>query len=356
MARAAGLVRVAGLAFAMYGAIACAPRADGPADDPAEAAPAPSTAARELEVSTESRPVLVVHGGAGNIRRETMTAERDAAYRAALEEALELGYAVLEDGGAALDAVEAVLRFFEDSPLFNAGKGAVFNKAGRNELDASIMDGASRQAGAVAGVTTIRHPISAARAVMEDSPHVLLAGPGAEAFAADAGLEMVPPEYFRTERRWQQLQELLAREAEGTHFGTVGAVALDREGRIAAGTSTGGTSNKLPGRIGDSPIIGAGTWADDSCGISSTGHGEFFIRYGVAHEICARARYTGISVAEAAREVIQEVLVGAGGEGGVIALDAAGTPVLEFNTSGMYRGWIAEGEPPSRQVAIYRDE
>lgn len=297
--------------------------------------------------------MLVVHGGAGAIRRDRISPESEAAYRAALTEALELGYAVLEDGGTALDGVEAVLRSFEDSPLFNAGKGAVFNQSGRNELDASIMDGASRDAGAVAGVTTIRHPISAARAVMEASPHVLIAGPGAEAFAAEAGLEIVPPEYFRTERRWRELQDLLAREAEGTQFGTVGAVALDRAGRIAAGTSTGGTSNKLPGRIGDSPIIGAGTWADDRCGISSTGHGEFFIRYAVAHEICTRARYTGASVAEAAREVIQEVLVEAGGEGGVIALDAAGTPVLEFNTSGMYRGWIAEGEP---HVAVFRDE
>lgn len=326
---------------------ACVPSPEAPPDG------LPATGGSHEELHVPISPALVVHGGAGALRREEMPAELEAAYRSALTEALEIGYATLEEGESALDAVERTLRYLEDSPLFNAGKGAVFTRDGRNELDASIMAGDSRQAGAVAAVTTVRNPISAARAVMERSPHVLLAGPGAEAFAAEAGLEIVDPGYFHTERRWRQLQEQLAREAEGSHFGTVGAVALDRQGRIAAGTSTGGTSRKLPGRLGDSPIIGAGTWADEHCGVSSTGHGEFFIRYGVAHEICARARLAGLSVAEAAEQVVNGLLVEAGGEGGVVALDAAGTPVLAFNSAGMYRGWIVEGEP---RVAIFRDE
>jgi beta-aspartyl-peptidase (threonine type) len=290
-----------------------------------------------------------------------MSAEVEAEYRAKLSEALEVGFAVLDGGGSSLDAVEQTLRLLEDSPLFNAGKGAVFTAEGRNELDASIMDGATMEAGAVAGVTTLKHPISAARAVLEQSPHVLLAGPGAELFARERGLEEVSADYFYTERRWQALEKRRAKEAEsdrdaagGEKFGTVGAVALDRSGSIAAGTTTGGMTFKKHGRIGDSPIIGAGTYANDSCGVSATGHGEFFIRYAVAHDICARVAYRGITVAEAAEEVVMQVLVDAGGSGGVVALDADGQPSMVFNSEGMYRGWIsAAGEP---RVAIYRDE
>jgi beta-aspartyl-peptidase (threonine type) len=306
-------------------------------------------------------PVLVIHGGAGTIRRESMSAEIEEEYRAKLAEALETGFAVLDDGGSSLDAVEKTLRFLEDSPLFNAGKGAVFTAEGTNELDASIMDGATMEAGAVAGVTTLKHPITAARAVMERSPHVLLAGAGAESFARQQGLEEVPAEYFYTERRWQALEKRRAQEAEapgvgseGEKFGTVGAVALDRRGRIAAGTTTGGMTFKKHGRVGDSPIIGAGTYATDACGVSATGHGEFFIRYSVAHDICARAAYQAISVDEAAQEVIMRVLVDAGGSGGIVALDSQGNPSMVFNSEGMYRGWIeTAGEP---HVAIYRDD
>ena len=305
-------------------------------------------------------PVLVIHGGAGTMRRESMSAEIEKEYRAKLAEALETGFAVLDEGGSSLDAVEQTLKLLEDSPLFNAGTGAVFTAEGTNELDASIMDGATREAGAVAGVTTLKNPISAARAVMEKSPHVLLAGPGAEAFAREQGLEEVPREYFFTERRWQQLETRREKEAAdqlnrspGEKFGTVGAVALDREGRIAAGTTTGGMTFKKHGRVGDAPIIGAGTYADEDCGVSSTGHGEFFIRYAVAHDICARARYRGISVAEAAEEVVMSVLVDAGGSGGVVALDSQGHPSMVFNSEGMYRGWIkTTGET---HVAIFRD-
>lgn len=308
-----------------------------------------------------NRPALVIHGGAGTITRDSMTPEVEEQYRTILALALETGFAVLEDGGSSVDAVEATLRLMEDSPLFNAGKGAVFTAGGRNELDASIMDGSTLEAGAVAAITTIRNPISAARAVMEQSPHVLLAGPGAEAFAAAVGQETVDPDYFFTERRWQQWEKRRQMEAEAAQeigstdkHGTVGAVALDLEGRIAAGTTTGGMTYKQHGRIGDSPIIGAGTYADDSCGVSATGHGEFFIRFAVAHDICARSRYRGISVTEAAKEVVMRVLVEAGGSGGIVALDAAGVPTMVFNSEGMYRGWItSHGEP---QVAIYRTE
>ncbi|MDX1503033.1 MAG: isoaspartyl peptidase/L-asparaginase [Thermoanaerobaculia bacterium] len=303
-------------------------------------------------------PGLVIHGGAGSIDRGDLTPEEEAEYRAALEAALATGWAILEAGGSSLDAVEKTIRQLEDSPLFNAGRGAVFTADGRNELDASIMDGVSRRAGAVAGVTTLKHPISAARAVMERSKHVLLAGDGAEEFARSVGLETVPPEYFWTEKRWKALERARERERLGRaeedetlYLGTVGAVARDRAGRIAAGTSTGGMTNKRHGRVGDSPIIGAGTYADDGCGVSSTGHGEYFIRYSVAHDVCARSRYLGIGVREAAREVIANVLGGAGGKGGVIALDRRGRPVLEFNTAGMYRGWIDEGGKP--RVAVY---
>ena len=313
---------------------------------------------------------LVVHGGAGTIRKADLSEEDEAAYRAKLEEALTTGHRILMRGGSSLNAVESTLRVLEDSPLFNAGKGAVFTANGRNEMDASIMDGASRRAGAVAGVTVVKNPISAARAVMEKTPHVLLAGPGADEFARQSGLETVPPEYFHTDLRWRQLQKRRQEEMEkgggeakrsadlntspaATYLGTVGAVALDRQGRLAAGTSTGGMTFKKHGRVGDSPIIGAGTWADLSCGVSATGHGEFFIRYAVAHDICARARYLGLSVQEAAEAVVLKDLVEAGGSGGVIAMDAEGIPSMVFNSEGMYRGWIGtDGEP---HVAIYRE-
>ena len=319
--------------------------------------------------AAESPIALVVHGGAGTIERADLDAETEAAYRRDLTAALEAGYEVLARGGSSLDAVEATIRLLEDSPLFNAGKGAVFTAEGHNELDASIMDGATREAGAVAGVSTLKNPISAARAVMERSPHVLLAGEGAERFARAAGLEEVEPEHFYTERRWRALEK--AREkneiekppvdtdgdaagASPSYLGTVGAVALDRAGRLAAGTSTGGMTFKRHGRVGDSPIVGAGTWADSRCGVSSTGHGEYFIRYAVAHDVCARVRYLGLSIEEAARQVIVDELAAAGGAGGVVALDHHGRPALVMNTPGMYRGYV--GSDGQIKVSIFRDE
>jgi beta-aspartyl-peptidase (threonine type) len=311
------------------------------------------------------RIMLVIHGGAGTITRASMTPEREAEYRQKLTEALRTGQAILAKGGSSLDAVEATIRVMEDSPLFNAGKGAVFTHDGRNELDASIMDGRNRAAGAVAGVSIVRNPITAARAVMEKSKHVLLTGRGAELFATKMGLEIVDPSYFWTERRWKQLQDDLVKEegqkpradarfAEEKKFGTVGAVALDRSGNLAAGTSTGGTTNKQFGRVGDSPIIGAGTFADNAtCAVSATGEGEFFIRWSVAHDISSLMAYRGMSVKEAAEEVINHKLKAIpGAEGGVIALDAHGNFATPFNTEGMYRGWIgADGVP---HVEIYR--
>ena len=302
---------------------------------------------------------LVIHGGAGTLRAEDFTAEREAEYRAALTAALEEGSRLLAEGRSSLDAVEAVIRLLEDDPLFNAGRGAVFTAEGKNELDASIMDGATTLAGGVAGVTRVRHPISAARAVMEQTPHVLLAGAGAERFAEAQGLAMVDPEYFWTERRWQSLERAREREQSGSGggaaaFGTVGAVALDQAGRIAAGTSTGGMTNKKHGRIGDSPIIGAGTYANDRCGVSATGHGEYFIRFAVSFDVCARLRSGEATIVEAAEQVIHGVLEEAGGKGGIIALDADGTPALIFNTDGMYRGYrVAGGDP---HVAIFKDD
>ena len=313
--------------------------------------------------------VLVIHGGAGTITRAEMTPEREAAYRAALTEALETGHRVLAAGGAALDAVEATIRVMEDSPLFNAGKGAVFTAAGRNELDASIMDGATGKAGAVTGVTTVKNPISAARAVMEQTWHVMLAGDGADAFAAETGLETVEPGYFFTRRRWESLQKRRKGDgleplpdpeaaaeatAAGVGYGTVGALALDAAGRLAAGTSTGVMTNKRYGRVGDSPIIGAGTWADQRCATSGTGEGEYFIRLNVARDLCARAAYLGIGLTEAGEQVIHGRLTEAGGTGGVIALDAGGNVAMPFNTEGMYRGWI--GADGVAHVSIYGDE
>ncbi|NIP81311.1 MAG: hypothetical protein GWM90_19685 [Gemmatimonadetes bacterium] len=309
-----------------------------------------------------------MHGGAGTMSPESMTPEREAEYRATMERALRAGHAVLRDGGGSLDAVVAAIVILEDSPLFNAGRGAVFTAEGTNSHDASIMYGPTLGAGAVAGVGVVKNPILLARAVMEASPHVMLSGAGAETFAQEQGLEIVDPGYFYTERRWRALQRAKEAEAGGTgdgtggaagplssasKFGTVGVIALDREGRIAAGTSTGGMTNKKWGRIGDSPIIGAGTYADAECGISSTGWGEYFIRNVVAYDICARMRYKGIPLARAAREVIMERLESQEPEtGGIVALDGDGHVVMTFNTPGMYRGYIdADGEV---RTAIYR--
>ena len=290
-------------------------------------------------------PVFVIHGGAGVIAKE-VTPEKEKAYRAELQRALEAGYAVLKGGGNGLDAVSKAIVIMEDSPLFNAGKGAVFNHDGKNELDASIMDGATLRAGAVASVHRVRNPILLARAVMEKSPHVMLVGDGAEEFARSIGVTLVDPKYFYTEQRWQQLQEALKEEQDkpaagkAPGHGTVGAVALDQQGHLAAGTSTGGMTNKRYGRIGDSPIIGAGTYANAKCAVSATGWGEYYIRANAAHDICARVEYKGEPIAQAAKEVVMEVVPKLGGDGGVIALDAEGNFATPFNTEGMFRGWI----------------
>jgi beta-aspartyl-peptidase (threonine type) len=284
----------------------------------------------------------VLHGGAGVITRAKLTPEREAAIRADLERALRAAHAVIAKGGKSTDAVTAAIVILEDSPLFNAGKGAVFTHDGINELDAAIMDGRAHAAGAVAGVRTVKNPILLARAVMEQGRHVMLVGAGADEFAAAAGLERVDPSYFRTEERWQELQK--ARDED--HFGTVGVVALDRTGALAAGTSTGGLTNKRYGRVGDSPIIGAGTYADAHCGVSATGHGELFIRYTVARDICARVEYGHVPLAQAAEAVVMHELAAAHGDGGVIALDAEGHWALPFNTPGMYRGYITEDGVP----------
>ena len=298
-------------------------------------------------ISMAATPVLVIHGGAGVIRKN-LTPEKEKLVRADLEVALDAGYAVLKAGGSSLDAVSRVIVVLEDSPRFNAGKGAVFNHDGVNELDAAIMDGATLRAGAVAAVHRVKNPILLARAVMEKSPHVMLIGDGAEAFAKSVGIELVDPSYFRTEERWQELQDALKAESakqastvdRAVHYGTVGAVALDKDGRLAAATSTGGITDKRWGRVGDSPIIGAGTYADAHCAVSATGWGEFYIRANAAHDICARVEYAKKSVTEAAREVVMDVIPKLGGNGGVIALDADGNFATPFNTDGMYRGWV----------------
>jgi beta-aspartyl-peptidase (threonine type) len=300
--------------------------------------------------------VLGVHGGLG-IEKKDLTPELEKAYRADLERALRAGHAALNKPGASgLDGVEAAIRVLEDAPLFNAGKGAVFTHEGRNELDASLMEGKSLRAGSVAGVTIVKNPITAARAVMEKSKHVMLIGRGAEIFATKQGLEIVDPSYFWTEPRWKQLQDAWKEEADkagrkqgaapsATHheWGTVGAVALGRDGTLVAGTSTGGMSNKQFGRVGDSPIIGAGTYADNAgCAVSATGHGEYFIRYAVAHDINSLVKYKGLPVDQAANEVVNKKLKEAGGEGGVIALDARGNFAMPFNSEGMYRGYVTQ--------------
>lgn len=301
---------------------------------------------------------LVIHGGAGVIERDRITPEDDAAIRAALGKALEAGSAILKAGGTSMDAVEAVVRELEDDPHFNAGRGAVFTYDGENELDAAIMDGATRKAGAVAGVKRTRHPVSLARAVMEKSPHVMLSRAGADRFSIEQGLEQVDPGWFATPERRRQLDEMKADRLSSfdvdLKYGTVGAVARDSKGNLAAATSTGGLTGKRWGRIGDSPIIGAGTYADNrACAISATGSGEYFIRLGVAHEICARVRLKGESPQQAADAVIAE-LGALGGTGGVIVTGPGGEAVFSFNTPGMYR---ARATSDSRgEVAIYGDE
>lgn len=294
---------------------------------------------------------LVIHGGAGTITRENMSAEKEAEYISKLSAALKTGYEILEKGGSSLDAVEATIRVMEDCPLFNAGKGAVFTGEGTNELDASIMDGETHQAGAVAGVKTVKNPITAARKVMEETRHVLLAGDGADVFANEQGLEIVPNSYFHTERRFKSLMK--AKEKEIEKHGTVGCVALDKKGNLAAGTSTGGLTNKRWGRVGDSPIIGAGTYAsNETCAVSGTGQGEYFIRGSVAYDIAAQMDYEKKSVQDAAHAVVDK-LTDRGGTGGVIAMDGKGNFAMPFNTEGMYRGYYFSDSELT--VKIYKD-
>jgi beta-aspartyl-peptidase (threonine type) len=340
---------------------------------------AAQTAQQEPASNSSGRWAIVLHGGAGVIERASMKPEMEAAYRASIKQAIEAGAQVLDRGGSSLDAVEAAICLMEDDPLFNAGRGAVFAADGSNQLDAAIMDGATLRAGAVADVTRTRHPISLARAVMEKSPHVFLVGPGADAFSVHVGLEQVDPSFFFTERRWQSLIKQLQKEglpipprpagapsAPGApaadlespsahEFGTVGVVALDRHGNIAAGTSTGGTQGKRWGRVGDSPIIGAGTYASNrSCAVSATGTGEYFIRLTVAREVCTLVQYKGLKLQQAVDEVIHKELVAIHGDGGVIALAPDGQMAWSFNTPGMFRARLNEGGV--LQVGIYNDE
>lgn len=294
--------------------------------------------------------VIAIHGGAGTLSRDRMTEQQEKEYLDKLNEALEAGEQILKNGGSSLLAVRAAIMIMEDSPLFNAGRGAVFTNQKRVELDASVMDGRTLNAGAIAGVTDIRNPILGAIAVMEDSPHVMLAGDGASEFARERGLEMVENEYFHTQRRLDAVIRQIELEKEGT----VGAVALDREGNLAAGTSTGGMSNKRYGRIGDSPVIGAGNYANNNtCAVSATGHGEFFIRWVVAYDISALMEYGKLSLEEASELVINKKLIEAGATGGVVAVDRYGNVAMPFNTPGMYRGYIkSTGE---KEIAIFRE-
>jgi beta-aspartyl-peptidase (threonine type) len=321
---------------------------------------------------------LALHGGAGTISRTLMSAEAERGYRQALQTAVEVGYAVLRQGGPALDAVEMAVRSLEDCPLFNAGRGAVFTHDGHHEMDAAIMDGRDRAAGAVAGVRTVQNPIRAARLVMEKTDHVLLAHPGNDELAREFGLPTQPAEYFFTEHRYAQLQEALAEgrmrldhseakpkapleepaafvdEDPKKKMGTVGAVARDQHGNLAAATSTGGMTNKRYSRIGDSPIIGSGTFADNrTCAISCTGHGEFFLRAVVAHDISCLMEYRGLSLAEACRIVVHDKLAPIGGEGGLVAVDSFGNVALPFNSDGMYRASISSAS--ELYVGIYKD-
>lgn len=354
---------LASLALACVFACSCAALA--------QSAPAPA--------SVPHKWALVLHGGAGVIERSSMTPEAEANYRAGIKEALDAAAGVLDKGGSSLDAVEAAIKLLEDNPLFNAGRGAVFAADGTNQLDAAIMDGETMRAGSVADVQRTRHPISLARAVMEQSPHVMLIGSGADDFAAHVHLEQVPPSFFFTERRWQELVHQLEKDGspiplrpEGApappakpiaalekgdahKYGTVGIVALDRRGNIAAGTSTGGTTAKRWNRVGDSPIIGAGTYASNqSCAVSATGTGEYFIRLTVARTICALVQYKGMSLQEAADQVVQKDLSAIHGDGGVVALTPDGQLAWSFNTPGMFRAKLKEGGTP--QISVYREE
>jgi beta-aspartyl-peptidase (threonine type) len=302
-------------------------------------------------IAAKQEWAIVIHGGAGVITREKMTPDMDKEYRAALSVALNTGKKILADGGTALEAVEKTINVMEDNPLFNAGKGAVFTHDGKNEMDASIMDGSNLAAGAVACVTDIKNPITAARYVMTKSVHVMLSGAGASQFAKEQGLEIVPPGYFYTEKRFNELQEILKKEKNGT----VGCCALDKNGNLAAGTSTGGMSDKRYNRIGDSPIIGAGTYANNNtCAVSGTGHGEYFIRWTVAHDISALMEYKGLSLKDASELVVNDKLVKAGGSGGVISVDKSGNISMPFNSEGMFRGFAtADGK---EGIFIYKDE
>ncbi|WP_341535111.1 isoaspartyl peptidase/L-asparaginase family protein [Acetobacter sacchari] len=310
----------------------------------------------------ETAPVFVIHGGAGVIRKD-MTPERAKAVEDTLREAVQQGYATLKAGRPAGDAVTTAIQILENDPNFNAGRGAVFTHDGKNEMDAAIMDGFTRSAGAVAGVHHIKNPILLAEAVMLHSPHVLLVGEGAEAFARTQGFAMTPEKYFWTQRRWNQLQSALKDDAAGKqhseipldrHFGTVGAVALDTQGHLAAGTSTGGLTDKLYGRVGDSPLIGAGTYADAHCAMSGTGWGEYYIRTVAAHEVCMRVGAMHEPLQQAAEDVVNHEITQMGGNGGAIALDEAGHIAMPFNTDGMYRAWI--GQDGVTHVAIFKDE
>lgn len=298
---------------------------------------------------------IIIHGGAGTILKSSMTREKEAEYIAKLNEALETGYKILENGGKSLDAVEAAIKIMEDSPLFNAGKGAVFTAKGTNELDAAVMDGKTLGAGSVAGLMHIKNPISLARLVMEKSPHVMMISDGAEEFAKENGIELVDQKYFFKQERWDALQRAKREEVKQKEkHGTVGACALDKFGNLAAGTSTGGMTNKKYGRVGDAPIIGAGTYANNNtCAISATGHGEYFIRLGVARDISDLMAYKQLSLSEASEEVIMKKLTALGGTGGIIAIDKNGNIAMPFNTEGMYRGFHISGEKPT--VKIYKE-
>jgi len=327
------------------------------------------TTTKKTETLKKNEFAIIIHGGAGTILKKNMTPKKEAAYKEKLTEAIKVGYGILKKGGTSLDAVENTIHVLENSPLFNAGKGAVFTNAETNEMDSSIMTGHDLNAGAIAGVKNVKNPISLARKVMTNSDHVLLSGEGASAFAVKQGLEIVDPSYFYTERRFKSLQKVKEKEANKTatkktsfydsdiknsKFGTVGCVALDKHGNITAGTSTGGMTNKRWNRIGDSPIIGAGTYANNAtCGVSSTGWGEYFIRGMVAYDISAQMEYKGVSLKEATQEVIQNKLTKLGGTGGIVALDKNGNMAFEFNTAGMYRASM--NDQGELVLKIYKD-
>ncbi len=336
------------------------------AQEPARSLVAPAEKHLDHQPNMETRKIgLAVHGGAGTIERSKMTPEREREYRAGLERALTAGYEILKRGGSSLDATEAAVRVLEDDPHFNAGKGSVFTSAGTNEMDAAIMDGKTLAAGAVASLKHIKNPISLARLVMEKSGHVMMDCEGAEAFAKENGIELVDQKYFFTQDRWDALQKIKAAEKSRTsgagkkflitdqdRHGTVGAVGLDQSGNLAAATSTGGTTNKRPGRVGDTPVIGAGTYANNAtCAVSATGDGEYFIRATVARDVSALMEYRGMSLKEAAQTALDKVAK-LGGTGGLIAIDNQGNITLPFNTAGMYRGYV---DPDGKVVAeIYK--